>query len=62
LISIAGNGYGNKNSTALKPDLAANSNRSRKGTSLNNMVKLAANFGIENLEEGWNKERMLTKM
>jgi len=26
------------------------------------MVKLAANFGIENLREGWNKERMLTKM
>jgi hypothetical protein len=45
-MSAAGNAYGNRNSTALKLDAAALSKRSMNGTSLNNMVRLAANFGI----------------
>src|SRR6218665_2636352 len=35
------------NSTAVKPDCAASAKRSRKGTSLNSIVRLAANLGIE---------------
>src|SRR6185312_10295955 len=46
LMSAASNAYGNRNSTAVKPALAARSNRSRKGTSVNSIVRLAAIFGI----------------
>src|ERR1700734_2501366 len=38
--------YGKRNSTALKPASDAALNRSRKGTSLNIMVRFAANRGI----------------
>ncbi len=37
---------GNRNSTASKPARAAAANRSGNGSSVNSMVKLAANFGM----------------
>src|SRR6266478_2815475 len=45
-------GYGKRYSTALKPALAAASKRSRNSTSLNVIVKLAANLGIASLLRG----------
>src|SRR3954470_20344738 len=42
----AGWSYGNRNSTAVKPAFAAASKRSRNGTSLNIIVRLAAKRGI----------------
>src|SRR4051794_39408867 len=45
-IWFASKAYGNRNSTARKPERAACSKRSMKACSVNSMLRLAANLGI----------------
>src|SRR3954471_15969085 len=58
LISAAGNGYGKRNSTSRKPARAARSKRSRNGTSLKSIVRLAANRGMSLLQQAGQLEAL----